>query len=130
MDLNTLEIPDTIEVHLEFKGTKLYDGKKPVSIELFSPASDLVRDYKRKVQQKAMIKMKRSRTGTIDMTPEEIEEQSIDRLVAFTSNVSNLEFEGEKINPANVRKIYENPKYGWINDQLLEKLGSWDDFLL
>ena len=132
MDLNTLEIPETITVHLEFKGERLYsDGAvdKPLTIELFSPASDEAIDYKRKVQRKTMLKLKKSRTNSLDMTPEEMDEQAVDRLVAFTASVNNIELNGKKITKANVHEVYSNPNCGWINDQLNEKLGTWDDFL-
>ena len=132
MDLNTLEIPETITVHLEFKGEKLYsDGAidKPLTIELYSPASDEAIDYKRKVQRKTMVKLKKSRTNSIDMTPEEIEEQGVERLVAFTAGVHNIELDGKKIGKSNISEVYSDPRFGWINDQLNEKLGSWDDFL-
>lgn len=132
MDIDTLEIPDTVTVHLEFKGVKLYDDdnkKKPVTIELYSPASDQAIDYTRKIQRKAMAKMQKSRNKSLSLTPEEIEEQNIERLVAFTAGVSNLNYKGEKINPKNIKGLYEDPKMGWLCDQLSERLGSWDDFL-
>jgi len=131
MDLNNLEIPDTLSVHIQFKGEKLYsdnDKKKPVVIELYSPAADAVIDYKKAVQRKTMLKLKKSRTNSLDLTPEEIEEQNIDRLVAFTCDVKNIEFNGEKITSKNIRTVYANPKYGWLTDQLTERLNGWDDF--
>lgn len=132
MDLNSIAIPETVVVHLELRGEKLYSGddkNKPMLITLYSPASDNVIEYKRKVQRKAMAKMKKSRSGNIELTPEEIEEQTVDRLVAFTASVENIELNGNNITPANVRDVYSDPRFGWINDQLTDKLGSWDDFL-
>ena len=132
MDLNTLEIPETITVHLEFKGEKLYsdgDINKPLTIELYSPASDEAQDFKRKVQRKTMVKLKKSRTNSIDMSPEEMDEQAVERLVAFTASVNNIELNDKKVTKANVGEVYADPRFGWINDQLTEKLGSWDDFL-
>ena len=132
MDLNTLEIPETTIVHLEFRGEKLYsdnDKNKPVTIELYSPAADVVVDYKKSVQRKTMLKLKKSRNNSLDLTPDEIEQQNIDRLVAFTCDVKNMELNGDKVTTKNIRTVYENPNFGWLTDQLAEKLNGWDDFL-
>ena len=132
MDLNTLEIPETTIVHLEFRGEKLYsdnDKNKPVTIELYSPAADVVVAYKKSVQRKTMLKLKKSRNNSLDLTPDEIEEQNIDRLVAFTCDIKNMELNGDKVTTKNIRTVYENPNFGWLTDQLTERLNGWNDFL-
>jgi len=133
MDLSQLAIPDTVTVHLEFPGMgKLYDDEKktkPSTIELFSPASDQVIEYTHKIQRKVALKMGKRGLKGVTSSPEELEQMGIDRLCAFTANVNNLTYAGEKITTKTIDKVYSDPKMGWLCDQLNEKLGSWDDFL-
>lgn len=134
MDLAQLEIPDTISIHLEFPGVgKLYDDQKkkkgPMTIELFSPASKQAIEYGHKIQKQAIARMGKRGIKQIKMTPDEIDQQNTDRLVAFTASVINLTYNGELVTTETIEKVYADPKMGWICDQLNARLGSWDDFL-
>ena len=134
MDLAQLEsdIPDTITVHLEFPGQgKLYDDDgNPSTIELLSPASDQAIEYGRKLTRKINMKVaKRGLKAMMRSTPEEAEQQNVERLCAYTASVNNLIYNGEKVTLEAIDKIYENPKMSWLCDQLTERLASWDDFL-
>ena len=133
MDLSQLEIPDTVTVHLEFPGVgKLYDDDKktkPVTIELLSPASNEAIAYGHKVQKKVIAKMGKRGAKSLKMTPQEIDQQNIDRLCAFTASVNNLTYNGKKMTVDSIADVYSDPKMGWLCDQLNERLGSWDDFL-
>ena len=133
MDINSIEIPNTVKVHLVHPqtGAKLYtdgDKKKPVVIEMFGPASDEAVAHRRKVMREATKRMGQGKRGA-KMSAEEIEQHNVDRLVALTASVINLTNNGEKVTTDNVRAVYENPRYGWVVEQVGERLGSWEDFL-
>lgn len=132
MDISTLAIPDTAEVHLEFPGIgKLYaDDKKTqkVAITVYGPSSDAAVAHKRKMVQQAQQKI--AKKGIKGLASGDIEESDIDRLCALTADVENLVYEGEKITAKTIRKVYSDPKMGWIKEQVAEKVGSWEDFLL
>ena len=133
MDLSQLEIPDTVTVHIEFPGVgKLYDDaekKKPVTIELFSPASNEAIEYGHKVQKKTIAKMGKRGIKSLKMSPEEIDQQNIDRLCAYTASVHNLTYNEKKMTVSSMSDVYSDPKMGWLCDQLNERLGGWEDFL-
>lgn len=130
MDLAQLDIPDTITVHLEFPGTgKLYEDGKPSTIELLSPASDQGIAFNRKIQRKINSRVAKRGMKSLKLEPEELERQEVERLCAYTYSVNNLIYEGESVTVENISKIYENPKMGWLCNQLSERLSSWDDFL-
>ena len=134
MDLSQLDIPDTVTVHIEFPSVgKLYADdakKKPMLVELFSPASDEAIAFKNKVNRKLAAKMsKKGFRKSNMMSPDELEEQAVERLIAMTSSVSNIIFGGKELSVKDMEDIYRNPKYSWINDQLMSRVGDWDDFL-
>lgn len=131
MDLTQLDIPDTVIVHLEFPTIgKLYDdNNNPTTIELFSPASDQAIAFNRKVQRKVNSRMAKRGIKALKLAPEEIEEQNVERLCAYTASVNNLLYSGEMVTVETVSKLYDDPKMGWLTDQLSERLASWDDFL-
>ena len=130
MDLAQLNIPDTITVHLEFPGTgKLYEDGEPSTIELLSPASDQAITFNRKVQRKLNARLAKRGIKSLKIEPEELEAQNVERLCAYTFGVNNLIYEGEPVTVDNIKAVYENPKMGWLCDQLSERLASWDDFL-
>ena len=132
MDLSTLNVPETATIHLEFPGMgKLYadDAKsQPVTIEVYGPASNQAVDYRRKMSRKVQSEMaKRGNRGLSNLG--DLEEQELERLCALTAGVSGLIYKGETITKDTVRKVYADPKMGWIRDQLNEKLSGWEDFL-
>lgn len=130
MDLEQLDIPDTTIVHLEFPGKgKLYEDGEPTTIELFSPASDQAIAFNRMVQRKVNNRMAKRGIKALTMTPEETEQRNIERLCAYTASVNNLIYGGDYVTVDTVQKLYENPKMGWLTEQLSERLASWDDFL-
>lgn len=132
MDISSLNIPETATVHLEFPGIgKLYaDDKKkqPTIIEMYGPASDQAVAYRRKLTRKMQGEM--AKRGMKAMSSGDPEEQEVDRLTALTASVSGLVYEGQEITKDTIRKVYEDQRMGWIRDQVREKVGSWDDFLL
>jgi hypothetical protein len=128
MDISKLSIPETATVHISFPGIgKLYsddDKSKPVTIEVLSPASNEA--VKLRKQTVSRILKKKNQ----DLTADDIEERTIENLIAMTHKVNNLEYNGEKINKATIGKVYADPNMGWLTDQVAVKIGGWDNFLL
>lgn len=134
MDLSSLEVPETADIHIEHPTLgKLYtdgDATKPVIITVHGPASDAAVNQSRKATNRLhKLISKKGAKGFAKHTAEESEIYEVERLVALTSSVSNLEYNGETITTKNIWQIYSDPKMGWLVDQVKEKLGGWEDFL-
>jgi len=135
-DLASLEVPDTVEIHIEHPSVGLLylDDEKqtgPVTISMYGPASEPAIKYRRKLLKEATARLgKRGAKGLIqNQSPEEMERREIERLCALTAGVQNLQYNGELITVETISKIYSDPKMGWLVDQPKEKIGGWDDFL-
>lgn len=134
MNLFDLEAPDVVKVHIQHPdmGLLYADDEKtlPLIISVYGPGSSQATKFERKYQKKlSKIMSSRGLKGVFKISPEEQEESNLDRIVALTESVQNMEFNGETITPENIRKIYANPKLGWIRAQIAKKTGSWDEYL-
>jgi len=131
MDISEISIPETVEIHIEFPGMgKLYaddDKTTPSIIEMYGPSSDQAVAHKRKLMRQVQSQI--AKKGMKGIGQGDPEEQEIDRLCALTARVSGLTYKGESITRDTIRKVYADQKMGWIKDQLLERIGSWEDFL-
>lgn len=129
-DLSELTVPKTKQVHLEYPniGKLFADDKKeqPMIIEVFGPSSDAairlkkqaIRDVERQISKK----------GKTDVG--NLEEKDIERLVALTSDVRNINLGGKPITKANIETVYRNPDYFWIVEQVRNGIDEWESFLL
>lgn len=134
MDVSQLEVPNTAIIHIEFPGVgKLYSDKektKPTTIEVFGPASDEAVAQRRKISRDArQMVAKNGAKAIAKRSQEEIEDAEIDHLVAMTSCVKNLEYNGKAISRENINIVYRDPKMGWLVDQVKEKISGWENFL-
>ena len=131
MDLSQIEVPDTATIHIEHPTLgKLYtEDKQPCEIVVYGPASDKAMAWKRRATKIATERLSKGLKGFARTSPSELEAVELERLVTLTADVHNIELGGEKITAANVRNLYSDPKFGWLRDQVAEKLGSWEDFL-
>lgn len=132
MDFATFEAPETATIHIEHpKLGKLYSDdarKKPVTIDVYGPASDVAVKFARDVMKRVSERMgKRGRNSSL--SPEEIEDMAINRLVAHTAKVDGIEFNDEAVTLKNIEAFYRNPSFGWVREQVAIKLESWEDFL-
>jgi hypothetical protein len=134
VDLLNLEAPDTIDIHIVHPeiGSLYADDERTQSvvITVHSPGSEVALEFDRK-QQKAMSQIiaKKGLKGIYKIPFEEQEENNLNRLVALTAGVRNMEFNGNPVIPENIREIYKNPKLGWIRNQVSTKISSWDNYL-
>jgi hypothetical protein len=97
---------------------------KPVQITVKGSASQA---YRRAVD--AMMK-KAAKRGKREATPDEIREQSVDFLVALSVKIDNMTLDGEEVASAEVfRKLYSDPRYDWIKEQVNAAVGDTGAFL-
>lgn len=134
MDLSKLNIPDTADIHIEFPATgKLYadeEKKMPSIITVYSPASDEIVSFRRKLNKRANELIARGGVKAFSKrSPEDNEDDRIERLVAFTAGVKNITYKGIEITKDNIEDVYRDPKMGWVVTQVEEKISGWEDFL-
>lgn len=134
MDLSKIEVPETAVIHIEHPTVgKLYEDaerKKPCTIEVYGPSSDQAVKLRRAATRKMSERLgKKGMKALSSIPPEELEDMELEKLVALTAKVSNIEMDGVKVTTANIEELYRNPRYGWIREQVAEKVGSWEDFL-
>lgn len=110
MDLNDLEIKkDTLVVELRHPITDepltMKDGR-PMSIEVYGPFSTKYKEVNYAISN-ARLK-KASKTGKVELTAEEIEEQQINRLIKTTTNWT-LQVDGKELpfSEDKAREVYE-----------------------
>lgn len=130
MDLNDINIPETADVVLRHPATREAlkdDDGKPCVITVHGPATDEAVALQRKARQRLMKRI--GPKGLQPMTGEEAEEAEIERLVAMTAKVSGLKMNGDPVTKKNIDAVYRDPKYGWLREQVAERLGGWEDFL-
>jgi len=115
-----------------------------VRIQVAGVDSDTYRSHIRRQQNRRMEQAKRSR-GQISISAEELENDALDLLVACTKGwESDIEEHGEKktvsaipcgeqgllpCTPENVRKVYANPGFAWLREQVDAEIGDRSNFL-
>ena len=134
-DISEIAVPETAVIHLEFPGIgPLYADDadtQPVTITVFGPSSPAAVAHRKKVTRDARRWIeKRGMKGVWKQSDDELEAQDLERLMVLTADVSNLTYQGETMTAATIGRVYKDPKMGWLVDQVKERLGSWDDFLL
>ncbi len=138
MDLIDHKLPDTIDVHLETpNGDLLYgeddrgetDENKPFIIGLHLPQSEAMRQYDNKIHRKTLKAVNKRNSGKINTSLEEVREENLERLVAYTSHVKNVIYNKEKITKDNIYKVYADPNLGFIKNQLEKRLEGYSSFL-
>jgi hypothetical protein len=133
-ELNSLALSDEATVHLHHPVTEvpLYapvkkgedPESKPVQVTVKGSASQA---YRRAVD--TMMK-KAAKRGKREATPEEMREQSIEFLVALSVKIDNLVLDGEEVASADAfRKLYSDPRYDWIKEQINAAVGDTASFL-
>ena len=130
MDLSNLDIPEVVELPINLPdGSPLMgeDGVQAV-IGVRGPHHPTAQAYKKLVSAKLRKAMsKKGGSGNIyDAIDDGME---TDRLHAHTDYVRGIELDGEPLTRDTMRRVYGDPKFSWLNEQVTEKLGSWDSFL-
>lgn len=128
-NLNTLAVPETTELHLVHPVTQelLYaDAKqeKPVVVVLYGTSS---RKYRAAVSAMQNRQLKR---GKKQATAEEMNQEGVELLVACSDKALNLELDGAAVDtPESFRKLYSDPAYSWLREQVDGALADITNFL-
>lgn len=129
-DISALALKETTTLHLINPVTleKLYEDAeqtKPVTIELYGSSSKQYRNATNAMQNRQLVRQRKKENIKAD----ELREEAVNLLVACSA-ASTLEYNGEVVNTeAAFRKLYSDPAYSWIKDQVDEALGDVSRFL-
>jgi hypothetical protein len=89
-------------------------------IELYSSDSDPARKHQRSAQRRRLASA--GRRGRVKVTPEEMEADGIDMLVAITAGWNLLDLSGKPLkvefNQDNARELYAEPGMSWLVEQI------------
>lgn len=124
--LDSLALKDTTELQLRHPVTEdlLFDGEKPVGIELYGTASKQYRNAITAMQNRQL------RRGKQKASAELLKEESISLLVACSARGINLEYDGKPLdNEDAFRSLYSDPRFSWVKEQVDEALGDVSRFL-
>lgn len=128
-DLNTLAKKDVTTVQINHPATDapLYadaERTQPVQIIVYGTSS---KQYRDKVLAMNNARLKR---GKQKPTAEGLESDAIELLVACSKEAVNLELDGKPINtPEAFRKLYSNPDFDWLREQVDNSIGEAANFL-
>lgn len=82
--------------------------------------------------QRAVDKLTKARNkfGKRDPTPEETREMSMQFIADLSVSVENMEWNGQKIDNAEVfKEMYSDKEYSWIGEQVTAFLGTSTNFI-
>lgn len=128
-NLNTLAVPETTELHLVHPVTQelLYadaDQKEAVVIVLYGQSSRKYRAAVSAMQNRAL------KRGKKQLTAEQMQDEGVELLVACSDKALNLELDGKPVdNPEQFRKLYSDPKFSWVREQVDSALAEISNFL-
>jgi len=129
-DINSLALKsESTEVQLRNPATNelLWDdeGKtKPVSVYVFGSASKRYRDARAAMQNRQL------KRGKQKPSVEVLNEEGVILLVAITEKFVNLGVDGkEPATEAEVRALYNDPRFSWVRDQVDEATADTANFL-
>lgn len=134
MDINEIEMPETATIHIQHPklGLLYADDARTiaVTISVYSPASNAAIELKRAAAKRMAERMgRRGMKALSAISPEELEASELDRLCAMTADITGMEINGVPVTKEHYRELYSNPRLGWVREQVVEKIGSWEDFL-
>lgn len=107
------------------------DQGKEVKVYVFGKASKEYRDHADARLKKALAAQQAKKKVTVpDITVEKVRNDTLDTVVILTDKFENLEDEDGKAidNKDAIRKLYENPEYFWLVDQVNEAIESDSNF--
>jgi hypothetical protein len=129
-DLNAIAAVETSELHLRNGADDLlFDSdKKPVTVTVYGPGSKPYQDAQAKAQNRAIERLKKK--GKLDQSAEDKAQEQAEMLAACT--VSFNRFGGADqtgtTSQADFLKVYADPKFGFIAQQVQAHIGDWSHF--
>ena len=130
-DLSALAFKETFALQLKHPvdDTLLWaddSQTKPVVINLYGKAS---KQYQRAVTAMQSRALRRQAKKT-EATPEMLQSEALALLEACSESAENLVLDGKPVvTPADLRALYENPKFSWVKDQVDGNLSEASNFL-
>lgn len=107
------------------------ENGKEVKVFVYGKASKEYRDQQDARLQKALDRQKTSKkTVAPDLTVEKIRAETLETVITLTEKFENLVDEDDKPidNKAAIRKLYEDPEYFWVVDQVNEAIENDSNF--
>jgi hypothetical protein len=133
-DLQTAEAQETSVLHLKDVQGELMHAKDaagqelPVTVVVYGPGSDQYQKAQLRAQRRAMQMFKKKGAKAADSrTAEERRGDDADLLADITVSFGNLTYKGLE-GRALALAIYQNPKLGFIADQVNSHAGDWANF--
>lgn len=133
-DLQTAEAQETSVLPLKDAQGELMHAKDaggqelPVTVVVYGPGSDQYQKAQLRAQRRAMQMFKKKGAKAADSrTAEERRSDDADLLADITVSFGNLTYKGLE-GRALALAIYQNPKLGFIADQVNSHAGDWANF--
>ncbi|MEG2468987.1 MAG: hypothetical protein RSB86_16555 [Comamonas sp.] len=133
-ELQTAEAQETSVLHLKDVQGELMHAKDaagqelPVTVVVYGPGSDQYQKAQLRAQRRAMQMFKKKGAKAADSrTAEERRSDDADLLADITVSFGNLTYKGLE-GRALALAIYQNPKLGFIADQVNSHAGDWANF--
>lgn len=129
LDLNALALKETTEYQLRHPVTDellFADEAKtqPVIAHLYGTASKQHRNKINALMNRSLKRDQRKATAEVQR------EEGIELLVACSSSIENLTYQGQAIdNPSVFKALYEDGKFSWVRAQIDSAIGSVEGFL-
>lgn len=128
MDLNKLK-PALAEegVTMEVVHPETEETIEGMTITLLGRDSDVAKRIRRKRQDAALARVSKGKKG-LDMTAEQLEEQSIEELVKLTKSWQGFELDGQPLEctDENKRKVFSG--WEWLREQAEEFVSTRSHF--
>lgn len=125
LNITSVAVVETTRLHLENAvGEKLFDGAKPVEIELYGKGSKQYRNALAALSRKNT--QRKNKPQSFDTNVED----GVEILVTISKTSHNLEIDGVAVTtPEAFRKLYSNPQLFFVNDQVQATLDDNSNFL-
>lgn len=130
MDLDDLKpSPEAASFTLiDFRnGTDLTNGGEPVRWSMVGPDDQRMVEYEREVSRRRL--KSSQRTGKIEITVEQVEEEALERLALATVGFENIRQGGQDIvfSKAEAKRLLK--ELGWLRDQVSLFYGDRGNFI-
>lgn len=133
MKINAIAVSPTAFLHLKGPdGVPLYEGKEPVGIELYGPGSPENSRLEERITARLQ-KRAADNDGVDPIVPgDERRAQNAEDLADLTAGFRHLDCDGDNGKPLTGRAlylaVYGDPKYGWVNTQVVKFQRDWGKF--
>jgi len=131
LDIMTQAVTNTASLHLkDASGNLMYDGKQPVRIHLYGPASPEYARIEELQTQRALKRAQDNDGKPSAMSAEQRRETTAEDYAAITAGFENFTYSpaGDATGAELYRATYAEPKLGFIVNQITKFIGDWGNF--